>query len=833
MQYGQHPKAFLNLLLIILCIGISIGESFQQQLTLSVILVLSSAAVIILIYCGILTHRKHKLTWIFFALLVLLLAIIRFYTAIFISPQDIYHQRNQECLMTGTIQSEPVIRRDSQGTVHIKYILKCQALKKDDELLELKGNLLVYARNDSFDANKRQDPGASEKDPIIKDLYGGIGDTITLSGKPKEIHDYQNPGRMNMVMTNISQDIRCQISPDKYSITVEKGQRSLIDDFSSSVRNMFRDSMEQVMPTSDAAAIFAMLFGGYNGIKPELLEAFTTTGIIHILSVSGSHITLMAATAGIIGRTLHLPAMATSFLAAITIVIYSILAGALMPVIRSAIMGLLTLTALTMEREQDSQHILTITAICLLLYQPLSLFDISFQLSFGATAGLLYLAPILRKWLRYHLPRFAADTIAMTIAAQLSVLPLLAWYFHAVSFSSLIANLAVTPIVELIIVIGLTAGILTALIPVIGKFVFIIASLALGAVYELSKTIAGLPFSKVYVPVMAWHLIIPYYLFLSYFCLPQKQQDDCKKILRHLLAPAPNKKLFLPIMFLVTIAVASFFHLHNRTLQVHFIDVGQGDAALIITPHGRAFMIDTGGNRSGDFDIGERVDVPYLLHYGVTCLDYIFLTHAHDDHAKGTRGVIKKLPTGAIVTGLEGTDTYLKVFGGGNNTIRKELITPMKEGNSWILDGVQIQFLHIPAPTDKSSKDNRLTSEQSGNEFSTVIRISYGNASFLFTGDLGKEQEASLMEKTTDLSSTVLKVAHHGSRTSSSEEFLRAVNPKWSIISAGYENSFGHPHHDVLERINTVTDSKLLRTDLNGAIVFETDGNTIKVSTYK
>jgi competence protein ComEC len=173
--------------------------------------------------------------------------------------------------------------------------------------------------------------------------------------------------------------------------------------------------------------------------------------------------------------------------------------------------------------------------------------------------------------------------------------------------------------------------------------------------------------------------------------------------------------------------------------------------------------------------------------------------------------------------GHEGREAYMKTFGGTHQALKRETMVVLKEGAEMTLDGVRIQVLYAPA--------ENLIGGNTGNEFSNLIRVSYGQQSFLFTGDLAKEHEQILCKGGTALHSTVLKVGHHGSNTSSSEEFLRAVNPQWSVISVGYGNSFGHPKPEILARIHNCTNSRLLRTDKHGAIVFTTDGEQLRVNT--
>ena len=448
----------------------------------------------------------------------------------------------------------------------------------------------------------------------------------------------------------------------------------------------------------------------------------------------------------------------------------------------------------------------------------------------------MYLTPPLRENLRKKLPIFVSDSLAVTIGAQLSVIPIIAWYFNVLSLSSLLANLLIAPIVEWIIVAGLLAGLLASLLPLAGKVVFLLASVVLGLVYELSRWVAALPGSQIYMPTFSWWGGMLYYMGLGWLVIGDEYRKRLMSCIgsKYLLAMGQklrSSKGWQAVFLLGMLAVIFCcwqMGCNNKEMQVHFIDVGQGDSALVITPHGRAFMVDTGGVREGSYDIGSRVDVPYLLHYGVEKLDYIFLTHAHDDHAGGVKGILTKIPVGAIGIGHEGAGDYLQAFGTGEIGKIKKLLVPLQEGSSIELDGVRIDMLYSP----ESRKVQESQLQATGNEFSNLIRVSYGEASFLFTGDLIAEQEQQVLANGTNVASTVLKVGHHGSRTSSSQEFLTAVNPGWAVISCGYNNSFGHPHKEILNLLTSCTKAKILRTDQQGAIVFRTDGKSIKVESF-
>ena len=232
--------------------------------------------------------------------------------------------------------------------------------------------------------------------------------------------------------------------------------------------------------------------------------------------------------------------------------------------------------------------------------------------------------------------------------------------------------------------------------------------------------------------------------------------------------------------------------------------------------------MDTGGTRDGGYDIGSRVDVPYLLHCGVTKLDYIFLSHAHEDHVAGAGGILKNLPVGAIITAREGREEYKKSMRISQTELSKTTMAEGREGDVFDVDGVKVEVLYAPAGEKGGT----------GNEVSNVYRVSYGKASFLFTGDLVAEHEKKILKQGIDVRSTVLKVGHHGSNTSTTDEFLAAVAPTWGVFCVGKDNSFGHPKPEILEKFRQ-EGIAIHRTDEEGAVVFYTDGKKMRVETYR
>jgi len=796
MNFGQHQEVFLAGLL--LALGAGIGCASWLSLSMEIVLALLIVVLILSVYgC----YRAKMWTWLAVMTAFFLAGCLRFMAADNLPEQDISHWAKETVKVEGILREVPRLSADNQGKKKQRYLLEVTKVKQQgQEWQNASGGLYVYA--------------AERGVPVVR-----IGDKVTATGKVRPPHGYQNPGQLDTKMLLKSQGISASLSAGKQGIKVEPVETAAFARKLAEVRRHYRESMEKVMPKADAAAIFAMLFGGYDGLKPELVDSFTITGIVHILSVSGSHISLLAAVMAGLGTLLRLPKAITAVLVVSLIVVYSLLAGAVPPVIRSAIMGGLAFVALALDRERDAQRILLLTGLVMLLISPLLLFHISFQLSFLATAGLLYLAPVWQNYFREHgCNAYIAAGLSITLAAQLATLPILAWYFNQLSLSSLIANLVVVPLVEMIIVLGLFAGVIALILPFAGSVVFAGGSLLLGVVTEMTVKIAALPASAIWIPSMNFGWGVIYYLLLGMFLLKAEQRaklwDGIKK----------RRNAFCMALLVAAVFVVSVQLAKPKEMQVHFIDVGQGDAALVITSGGHAFMFDTGGTRDSNFDIGAKVDVPYLLHYGVLSLDAVFLSHAHEDHAAGCGGILHKLPVAQVITADEGILDYARSMRLGDNDPLLHKFHTARQGEQMTVDGVTIEVLFAPPLREGDNK--------TGNEASNVYRVSYGKASFLFTGDLTKEKEAQLLAEGINPASTVLKIGHHGSDTSSSLAFLQAVKPKFGVFCVGADNSFGHPKSVVLQRFKQ-QGIKTFRTDENGAVVFYTNGERMSVETYQ
>lgn len=730
-----------------------------------------------------------------FLILFLSIGAFRFQAVDTIPPNDISHYANQQVAITGTIIDAPDYALIDNQMYLVRFNVAVDSVKNVEDTFNATGKIRLTAH-------------------VADSTIGRIGDRIKAIGMLNLPTNYNNPGQIDSVNLLKTDGITARMSVTKSALTVEPTDGAIITTFlraMADIRRHYREMLDSAMPSEDAAAIFAMLFGGYGGLRAELIESFTTVGIVHILSVSGSHISILAAAAGALASLLKLRSSAKFLIGSAIIVSYAILSSCVPPVIRAAATGCLTFYALAFNRQRDARRLLTITALIMLLFNPLLLFHISFQLSFTATAGILILSPVINRALKPFNPtnnkfiEAVFTSIACTLGATVLPQPVVAWYFNQLSISSLLANLIVTPILEVIIVVGLAAGLIAFVLPPLAKIICVALSLSFGAAYELTALIAKLPASAVYFPTLQPIAAALYYLAIFL-----------------LIKFKPDKILLLKTVgaALIIVLPIGFFVDRNDQLKVHFIDVHQGDCALMITPNGRAALFDTGGVREHVFDIGGRVVVPYLKHFGVTKLDYIFLSHSHEDHCEAVGSILKKIPVDHIITSHEPLSFYANSFGMSETDPALNVLRPAIDGESFELDGVTIDVIYSPP----------FNAGGGANEFSNVYRARYGQASFLFTGDLIVEGEREILDR--NIKSTVLKVGHHGSTTSSSTEFINAVEPKYAVFCVGANNTFGHPRPQIVDRFKSFGVA-IKRTDIDGAIIFSTDGKELRLSTYR
>jgi len=576
----------------------------------------------------------------------------------------------------------------------------------------------------------------------------------------------------------------------------------------------------------------ALVLGERGDISKELNEKFIVSGVNHILSISGLHVALVAAF--FFGLTrflmrlfppllLYFNLNKISALAAISpVIFYTFIAGMGVAAVRSAIMALSFLFALLFDRQKNLYDALFLAAFVILITAPAALFDVSFQLSFLAVLAMLYLvprflemgAPLKRwaddqSWLKKKIAIYAGASLLTSIAAILGTGPLVGLYFNRISAVGFLANLLLVPLMGLgSTLLSLVAALMVFLFLPLAQILTEANILILRFSISLVDFFSRWPLASYRIATPSWTEVLLFYGAI--LC-------------------AANLKRRPKAIYLLTFLVAIFIavqvydsRLRGRParLEVAFLDVGQGDAAVVRLPGGKVMVIDAGGTPDGSFDPGERIVAPYLWQRKIKRIDFLVNTHYHPDHLQGLFFLLENFDVDRVwVNGdreadFPGAERFLLLAGERVRAVNRE--NPAAE-----IGGVRLEFLHPP----------RARREFWGNSASLVLRLTYGAHGFLFCGDIETVAEEEILKRNPDLTSTVIKVPHHGSKTSNSIKFVESVRPQFAVFTVREGKRLHLPNFEVLARYEALG-VKILRTDRNGAIFFETDGKNIQVETY-
>jgi competence protein ComEC len=479
-------------------------------------------------------------------------------------------------------------------------------------------------------------------------------------------------------------------------------------------------------------------------------------------------------------------------------------------------MAVVLIVAYLSNRSTHLINSLAIAALVILIIDPNQLYDAGFQLSFSAVISMILIYPYIEKIInqmsvKNKIVKYFLVAIGLSLSAQIGTLPFTFYYFSKFSTVSLFANLIVIPAIGVITGIGIVTLIISPFTPFLSIYYGAANNILTGWIFDIINFAGSLKFS--FISIYDYSLLdsILFYVlsFMTIFLY--------KKLEHRVL------KVIAVILFIFNIFIISKIDdknlLPNNYLNVLMIDVGQGDSFLIKFPNGKTALVDA-GNTTTLFDNGERVILPLLNYLGIDKIDYGIVTHIDADHYGGfvalvLEGMIREIIKPEIDTSLS-KDKRFEEF------IRKRGVSVkyFKEQKLQI-DNAALYFLH---DENLKSKSGGSTNDRSG-----IFKLVYGHTSFLFTGDVEKKIEKFYANKYKYfLDSDILKVGHHGSKTSSSEEFLEYVTPELSLISAGFKNKFGHPSGEIIERLENVG-SKIYRSDLQKAILLRSDGDEIRV----
>ncbi|MGI6097120.1 MAG: DNA internalization-related competence protein ComEC/Rec2 [Dethiobacteria bacterium] len=730
--------------------------------------------------------------------------------------QDLLYFAEEDVVIVATVIEEPY--RQEERTA---YSLQVESLEHKGERYFPGGKVQLYLYH------------GEEDDTAAYHLYG---EKIRVEGKLREPSSRRNPGGFDyrFFLRGRGIDAYMNVQPSQVE-SLGDGKPNLIYAAAFSLRRQMAAAIGRQLPSPQDNLLTGILFGQRHDLPEELEANFRAAGLSHLLAVSGLHVGLIASLLLALFQRLHWQRNTVLFLCIILIFSYALLTGMRPSTIRAAIMVSLTLGALILGRQAHLPSALALAALLTLIYNPLLLFTPGFQLSYAAVLSLFYLTPQLEKKFKlpmklpFLLPPEAGKLFYATLAVQLGTAPLVVYHFGQLSLIAILVNLLALPVITFVVGLGLSASLVSFISFSLSSFIQL-ANLPLLTYLLYLARLGELPFAYLEL-YFSWPMALLIYLLLFLFAggaaLIKTALSGYMENKPHLRVVdfLSSKIAFYFFLFTAVIFLwSSIFFPANRNLEVVFLDVGQGDAVFVSTPCGIEILIDGGGSPAylGE-DVagtGSRVLLPFLRHRGVKELDILFISHPHEDHFGGLFHILGELSVKMLLTSVDRGDSpyYEELLQlAGEQGVEHRYLTAGDRLR--FRSGVEMHVLGPPSPLFQVTGSDI-------NNNSLVLRLDYGETSFLFTGDI---EEAAIREllkyEETLLPSSVLKIPHHGAYNPSLADFLERVAPETAVIPVG-TNYFGHPHPETLSVLEEAGVS-YYRTDIHGAVLLKSDGQRV------
>jgi competence protein ComEC len=604
-----------------------------------------------------------------------------------------------------------------------------------------------------------------------------------------------------------------------------------------SAREDLGRTLARVLPEPQASLAQGIVLGMRANIPAGLKTDFVRTGTAHLLAISGVNLTIVAGI--LVAITLRLLGRRHYVYIWVTLVVvwfYTCLTGAEAPVVRDAIMLTLFLVADLLGRQRSAVVALALAAAIMVGLNPTTLGDASFQLSFAAMAGLVFVFPPLQSLTDRTIDRFLpdgrghdlcgvfADSLGVSLAAVIATLPLTAYYFGVFSWVGPLATLVTMPVMSAIIVTSILAAATGLLVLAVGQAVAWLAWLPLSYLVVAVGALAAVPGASQPTGAISGTTVIAYYASLGLIVVFHHQYARVLgwgRRLAQVISVVPVRWVVPPLAVIALLAWLVFISMPDDDLHVSFLDVGQGDAVLIERGN-RQILIDGGPNPQLVIAaMGTKMP------FWDRSLDMVVLTHPDADHLGGLVEVLRRFRVQAVVSAnISDGSALFRSWQTAVESVPGRLLPAAPGQRISLGDEVSLSVL--------SPDPNLIAGSGELNSKSVVIRLAMGDVSFLLTGDLDTETERKLIMQEASLGSSVLKVGHHGSATSTSDVFLAVVGPRAAVISVGKANTYGHPNQEVLSRLTQKLGvENVYRTDERGTIEFITDGARLWVKTRR
>lgn len=655
---------------------------------------------------------------------------------------------------------------------------------------EIVGEIGEAAQTEEYEINTK----------IIAYLYTSVelypGQRVAVSGQISLPDEPTNPGEFDSRKYYRNKGIFMTVRSGE--ITAKEQERITLRRILRNIREQAENVYDEVFNEANASVVKAMLLGVKTGMEKDVKRLYQLNGIAHVLAISGVHIAIIGM--WLYGRLRKLIGSywISGICAILIVALYGIMTGLAESTLRAILMLAITLVGNALGRSSDMMTSAGITCIIIAFANPYIVMDVGFQLSFAAVMGIAVINPVLIEV--FGKEGKIRQSLFVSLSATLSTLPIIIYNYYQFPLYSVLLNLIVVPLVSVIIFFSIVTG-FVGVINISTAKIFALPVKIILSLYELlCNAMERLPFYNINTGHISVAMIIIYYAVLGtalYIFLKRKEA-----VFKLLAAAILVIGLFYEYLSLDT------------DFKVVYLDVGQGDGILVKTENGTNILID--GGSSDNSGLGEYVLMPAVKYYGMATLDYVFVSHGDSDHTSGIEYLLEAEHTGITIKNLV-------VAKYGDMESLSDLIA-LAEGNG-------VNIIYIDAGQELSENEGLLvkclfpnseSTYSDANNSSMVLEMEYQNKTFLFTGDIGEESEAQIINTYVNLDCDVLKVAHHGSKYSSTTEFLEKVTPEAAVISCGLNNSYGHPAAEALERLS-FAGAEIYRTDLQGAIAIYFD----------
>lgn len=662
-----------------------------------------------------------------------------------------------------------VIKGPSEGEYNYKYTVKARTGKYKNK------KFIVYI-------NKKN-----------KKLLE-YGDLIKIKGEysaPEVARNYKGFDYSQYLKTlNIYGTIKVEESK-----IINKNQLSPILISINNIKEKMIDNANRNMPKRTANLLLGILIGERDNIQEDIIESFRTANLSHILAVSGAHTSYIILGITYLISKSKTPKRIGYIITIINLLIFIIITGASYSVVRACIMAIVVIGAKICYRKENFFTSICISLIIILIQNPFAINDIGLKLSFMGTAGIvIFNKSITNFFIKLKIKQKIAEALSVTFSAQLMIMPITILNFNTISLTFFISNILASPLLGIIIIFGFISIFISSILNPISKILFLILHIFLELLILVSKVTEKIPGSSILVKTPNILFAIVYYiliLFFNYFFVIKQNPTRRfhKKIIKIItIKNIKNAFKVIAVVFLIMLLLTRIVRIINPTLKIYFIDVGQGDSTLIVTPKNKKILIDGGEGKT-------NVLFQYLLDRRINKIDYIIISHFDSDHCNGLIEIIEKMRVENIVMSKQSKESqeYKKIL----EIIKQKNIkvSSVKAEDKIIIE--KNLYTKILNPAEKFEF-------QDLNNNAIVAKLVYKNFSMLFTGDIEKAEENLAKKYKNELKSTILKVAHHGSKTSTSEKFLKYVEPQIALIGVGENNKFGHPNQITIEKLKNI-----------------------------